>query len=141
MTMRPRNFWRATACALLLSLPTIAARAGDGEVQTGWMDLVKGSRDSTVGAEVVGVEAGDTAGTQKITLAIPKTSIASPGDIEEVLVIGQRPEKPEKPEPLDITFEWAADYDSDNYGLVIRLGRNTNWPIRLYMNSNPGFTR
>ena len=141
MTMRPRHFCQATACALLLSLPTIAARAGDGEVQTGWMDLVKGARDSTVGAEVVGVEAGDTADTQKITLAIPKKSIANPSDIEEVVVLGQRPEKPGKPEPLDMTFEWAADYDSDNYGLVIRLGRNTNWPIRLYMNSNPGFTR
>ena len=53
----------------------------------------------------------------------------------------QRPEKPEKPEPLDITYEWAADYNSDNYGLVIRLRRNTNWPIRLYMNSDTGFKR
>jgi hypothetical protein len=139
--MRSLNFWPATTCALLLFLAAIVARAEDGNVQTGWMELVKGSRDSTVGAEVIEVEAGDTADTQKITLAIPKKSIASPGDIEEVVVMGQRPEKPEKPEPLDITFEWAADYDSDNYGLVIRLSRNTNWPIRLYMNSDPGFTR
>ncbi len=73
-------------CYFLLA--TIAARAEDGTVQTGWMELVKGSRDSTVGAEVVEVEAGDTAGTQKITLAIPKKSIANPGDIEEVVVIG-----------------------------------------------------
>ena len=57
------------------------------------------------------------------------------------VVIGQRPEKPEKPEPLDMTFEWARDYDPDSYGLIIRLPRNTNWPIRLYMNSRPGFTR
>lgn len=141
ITMRSRKFWQSTACALLLSLAALAAHSGDGTVQTGWMELIKGSRDSTVGAEVVDVEAGDTADTQKITLAIPKKSIANPGDIEEVVVIGQRPEKPEKPEPLDITFEWAADYDSDNYGLVIRLSRNTNWPIRLYMNSDPGFVR
>jgi hypothetical protein len=139
--MRSRNFWQSTACALLLSLPAFAAHSADDAVQTGWMDLVKGSRDTTVGAEVVGVEAGDAAGTQTITLAIPKKSIVSPADIEEVVVIGQRPEKPEKPEPLDMTFEWAADYDNDNYGLVIRLSRNTNWPIRLYMNSDPGFKR
>jgi hypothetical protein len=139
--MRPRNFWQTTACVLLLFLPTIAIRAEDAAVQTGWIELIKGSRDSAVGAEVVGVEAGDSADTQKITLAIPKKSIVSQNDIEEVVVMGQRPEKPEKPEPLDITFEWAADYDSDNYGLVVRLRRNTNWPIRLYMNSNPGFTR
>ena len=139
--MRSRTFWQATACVLLLSLPALVARAADGTVQTGWMELEKGARDGTVGAEVVKVEAGDTADTQKITLAIPKKSIASPDDIEEVVVLGQRPEKPEKPEPLDITYEWAADYDSDNYGLVIRLRRNTNWPIRLYMNSDPGFKR
>jgi hypothetical protein len=24
---------------------------------------------------------------------------------------------------------------------VIRLGKNTNWPIRLYMNSEAGFVR
>ena len=140
-TMRSRNFWQSTACALLLSLVALAANSAEDTVQTGWMELIKGSRDSTVGAEVVEVEAGDTADTQKITLAIPKKAIANPDDIEEVVVIGQRPEKPEKPEPLDITFEWAADYDSDNYGLVIRLSRNTNWPIRLYMNSDPGFVR
>jgi hypothetical protein len=139
--MRSRRLWQSAACALLLPVAVLAAHAGDGTVQTGWMELIKGSRDSTVGAEVVEVEAGDTADTQKITLAIPKQSIANPGDIEEVVVIGQRPEKPEKPEPLDITFEWAGDYDSENYGLVIRLSRNTNWPIRLYMNSDPGFVR
>jgi hypothetical protein len=139
--MRSRNFWQSTACALLFSLAALTAHSGDGNVQTGWMELIKGSRDSTVGAEVVEVEAGDSADTQKITLAIPKKSIAHPDDIEEVVVIGQRPEKPEKPEPLDITFEWAADLDSENYGLVIRLRRNTNWPIRLYMNSDPGFVR
>jgi len=127
-------------CALLLLLTTVS-RAEDSSVQTGWLDLVKGSRDSTVGAELVEIKQGDTAGAQTITLAIPKKSIANPEDIEEVVVIGQRPEKPEKPEPLDMTYEWVSDYDNENYGLVIRLSRNTNWPIRLYMNSNPGFMR
>jgi len=139
--MHPGKFCQATACALLLFLLAVVARAGDGPVQTGWLELVKGARDSTVGAELIEIEEGATAGTQKITLAIPKKSIANPNDIEEVVVIGQRPEKPEKPEPLDMTYEWVKDYDSDNYGLVIRLSRNTNWPIRLYMNSDPGFIR
>ena len=49
--------------------------------------------------------------------------------------------KPEKPEPLDISYEWLDDYDNDNYGLVIRLGKNSRWPIRLYLNSSPGFIR
>lgn len=140
-TMRINTLWRATACALLLSLPTIAAWSGDEAVQSGWLELVKGAKEATLGAELVEIKAGGTADAQTITVAIPKTAIANPSEIEEVVVLGQRPEKPEKPEPLDITFEWAGDYDADNYGLVIRLRRNTNWPIRLYMNSNPGFIR
>ncbi len=138
--MHHGKFRQSTACALLLLL-AIVARAENSAVQTGWLELIKGSQDSTVGAEVVEIGQGDTAGTQKITLAIPKKSIANPEAIEEVVVIGQRPDKPEKPEPLEMTYEWVGDYDSDNYGLVIRLSRNTNWPIRLYMNSDPGFIR
>ena len=76
------------------------------------------------------------AGTRTVTLAIPKSAMADPADIEEVVVIGRRPEKPE---PLDISFEWLDDYDSDNYGLVIRLGKDSNWPIRLYLDSAPGY--
>jgi len=132
---------RQSACALLLLLATTLASAQEGAVQSGWLDLVEGSKEAALGAELVEIEPGDTADTQKITVAIPKSAIANPSEIEEVVVLGQRPEKPEKPEPLDITFEWAGDYDNDNYGLVIRLRRNTNWPIRLYMNSDPGFMR
>lgn len=139
--MRTSNFWRTTAAALSAFLLAFVVWAGDGTVETGWLELEEGSRDSTVGAELVEIEEGDTADTQKITLAIPKSSIANPGDIEEVVVVGQKPQKPGEPEPVDITFEWVSDYDSDNYGLVIRLGKNTNWPIRLYMNSESGFVR
>lgn len=139
--MRTQNFWQATVCVMLFSLLAMVARAEDGVLQTGWMELVKGSRDSAVGAQLVQIEDGDTADTQKITLAIPKSSIASPDEIEEVLVIGKRPEAQEKSAPIDFTYEWVSDYDNDNYGLVIRLGKNTNWPIRLYMNSDPAFTR
>jgi hypothetical protein len=61
-----------------------------------------------------------------------------PDTIEEVVVVGRRPEKPE---PLDISYEWLDDYDNDNYGLVIRLGKDSNWPIRLYLDSSPGYVR
>jgi hypothetical protein len=136
--MRPGNIWHSTIFAVLLSLLASVAFAEESSMQTGWLELVKGSRDSAVGAELVNIEEGDTADTQKITLAIPKESIVNPDAIEEVVVIGKRPEKSK---PLDITYEWVADYDSDNYGLVIRLGKDTNWPIRLYLNSESGFTR
>jgi hypothetical protein len=139
--MRSRTLLRATTAALMLfALAGTARSEGDG-VQTGWLDLVKGSRDNTVGAQLVNIEDGDTADTQKITLAIPKSSVANRDEIEEVLVIGQRPPKPEKSRPVKFTYEWVTDYDSDNYGLVIRLGKDTNWPIRLYLNSEPGFVQ
>ena len=136
--MRPDNFWQSIICAfLLLALPGLA-QTDEVLLESDWMELVKGSRDEAFGAELREIEDGDTGDTQKITLAIPKSAISHPDDIEEVVVIGR---EPEKPEPLDISYEWLDDYDNDNYGLVIRLGKDTKWPIRLYLNSDPGFMR
>jgi hypothetical protein len=131
------SFWRHTVFALLVSIPLAVLAEGDAQpLESGWMNLVKGYRDKATGVEMKEVESGDTADSRTITLSIPKSSISSPGEIEEVVVYGRRPEKPE---PLDITYEWLDDYDNDNYGLVIRLGKNSNWPIRLYIDSSPGY--
>ena len=98
--------------------------------------LVKGYMGETRGTELREIE--DEGETRTVTLAIPKKSMSHPDEIEEVVVVGRRPEKPE---PIDIEYEWLDDYENDNYGLVIRLGKNSNWPIRFYLNSDPGFTR
>ena len=136
--MRTNNRWRSIFWALLL-IPLVAlAQTSNEPLESDWMELVKGSRDEAFGAELREIEDSDSGDGHKITLAIPKSAISHPDTIEEVVVIGR---KPEKPEPLDITYEWLDDYDSDNYGLVIRLGKDTNWPIRLYLNSAPGFIR
>lgn len=137
--MRSRTLFQAAAAALLLLAFAGVARSDGESTQTGWLELVKGSRDNTLGAQLVNIEDGDTADTQKITLAIPKSSLANRDDIEEVLVIGKKLPAPEKSKPIKFTYEWVSDYDNDNYGLVIRLGKDTNWPIRLYMNSEAGF--
>jgi hypothetical protein len=139
--MRSHTFIQSTAAALFLCLLASVAQSGGEEVETGWLELVKGSRGDIIGAELVDIEEGDSADTQKITVAIPKASVGNPGDIEEVLVIGQKPPEAEKSKPVEYTYEWVTDYDSDNYGLVIRLGKNTNWPIRLFMSSDAGFIR
>lgn len=139
--MRSRTLMASTVAALVLFLLAGVAQSEGEGIETGWLERVKGARDNTVGAQVIEIEEGDTADTQKITLAIPKKSLNSPGEIEEVLVIGQRPPAQEESRPTSITYEWVSDHDPDNYGLVIRLSRNTNWPIRLYMNSDPGFMR
>jgi len=107
-------------------------------LQTDWMELVKGYRDTGTGTELREVDGADAEGPRTITLAVPKKAIGDPNAIEEVVVVGR---KPEKPQPLlDYSYEWVQDYDKDNYGLVIHLGKGSNWPIRLFFYSDTGFT-
>lgn len=122
---------------LLLSMPMLLLAQQDSQpLQSDWMQLVKGFRDAATGVEMREVEESGDAGARTVTLAIPKSSRVNPDTIEEVIVVGQRPEKAE---PLDISYEWVKDYDNDNYGLVIRLGKDSNWPIRLFIDSGPGY--
>lgn len=122
----------------LFLLVSLAVFGQEGtSLETDWLELVKGHKGDAMGVELREIEPGEEAGTRTITLAVPKTAIDHPDAIEEVVVIGR---KPDEPEPLNIKYEWVSDYDEDNYGLVIHLGES-NWPIRLYMNSSPGFTR
>jgi len=122
---------------MLLALPLLLVAQDEAlPLQSGWMELVKGYRDPTTGVEMRNVEEENAGETRTVFLSIPKTSINKPDSIEEVVVVGRRPEKPE---PLDISYEWLDDYDNDNYGLVIRLGKDSNWPIRLYLDSSPGY--
>ena len=136
--MRAKKYGRWAVCAVLLIPLLVFAQTDPAALESSWLELVKGYKGDAMGAELVDIEDGDVEGTQKITLAIPKKSMSHPDEIEEVVVIGR---KPEKRKPLDITYEWLDDYDNDNYGLVIRLGKNSRWPIRLYLNSDPGFIR
>ena len=128
---------RRALLGLLLVFPlAVLAQEVSQPLQSDWLQLVKGYRDQATGVEMRDVEYGDEAGVRTVTLAIPKSSMSDPDTIEEVVVVGRRPAKPE---PLDITYEWLDDYENDNYGLVIRLGKNSNWPIRLYLDSAPGY--
>ena len=82
------------------------------------------------------IENGDSGEPRKVVLAIPKTAIENPDAIEEVVVVGR---KPEEPEPMDIRYEWLEDLDGENYGLLIHLTEDSQWPIRLFMSSKDGF--
>lgn len=137
MIMSYRNCLLALICIAALWPVTGSAQDDRTLLESDWMELVKGYRENTVGAQLREIDDHDT-DFRTVTLAIPKARIRHPDDIEEIVVVGR---KPEKPEPLDITYEWLDDYDDDNYGLVIRLGKGSIWPIRLYMYSDPGFTR
>jgi hypothetical protein len=137
MIMRTSH-WRVFIVRLLLLWPlAMLAQGEDVEpVQSDWLELVKGYKGETLGTEMREIE--DDGENRTVTLAIPKESISHPDTIEEVVVVGR---KPQELEPLEIEYKWLDDYDEDNYGLVIYLGRNSRWPIRFYLNSDPGFIR
>lgn len=142
--MRFKNF-PLVICVALLPLFALAQNEHEDQhqhetepLQSDWLELVKGYRGEAVGAEMREINGDDSDGSREITLAIPKSAIRHPDEIEEVVVYGR---KPEEPEPLDIEYEWVDDYDNDNYGLIIRLGEDSQWPIRLFMYSDPGFIR
>ncbi|HEY7774937.1 MAG TPA: hypothetical protein VIC02_00210, partial [Kineobactrum sp.] len=77
-------------------------------------------------------------GTVRVTLAIPKKRLAiAPNQLEEVRVVGRRPE------PIDLLpdfrYEWVADYGNDHYGLIIHLRDDGTLPLRLFLDSKAGF--
>lgn len=118
-----------------------AVQAETVTMQTDWMELVKGYKGKEMGAELRDIEPEDSFGGRKITIAIPKSAIAEPGAMEEVRVVGHRPEQTEFEFPIEFRHEWVDDYDNDFYGLVLYLGKDANVPIRLYMESSSGFAR
>ena len=130
------HYMKLLAAALIVASPLALSQEGTS-LETSWLEFVKGSKGENMGVELYDIQPGDTEGTQKVTLKVPKDAISHPNEIEEVVVVAR---KPEDPEPIDIQYEWLDDYDNDNYGLVIHIG-DFDWPIRLYMNSSAGFVR
>lgn len=129
---------------VVLAMGAPGAVFGEGEkdvAESDWLELVKGYKGATLGAELVDIRDDETGESQEVTVKIPKSAIRHPDEIEEVVVVGRKPDRPDLFEPIEISYEWLDDYDNDNYGLVIRIGKNSRWPIRLYMNSDPGFVR
>ena len=127
------------ACLVTVAAPTVAETVSDA-MNSGWLDLIKGSRDDTTGAELMDIEQGETEGRQKVTIAIPKSSMGNPDTIEEVVVVGRAPEKGGSLQLPNIEYEWVKDYDEDNHGLIIHLGDGAVWPIRLQMKAPPGLS-
>ena len=121
-----------------LALFSALSLAQEGtSLETDWIEMVKGHKGESMGVEVTDIQPGEGGEGKKVYIAVPKVSMGHPDSIEEVVVVGQAPEESE---PLPIEYEWVYDYDDDNYGLILHVGEG-NWPIRLYMNSSPGYIR
>jgi hypothetical protein len=119
-----RAFRPLLACLLLLPLASFAA-------ETGWMEPETGFEDKTSGAKVQSITPANEGAEQIITIAIPKKSIKSREGIEEIIVIGRRPK--EKEFKIPFSYEWAKDFEGDYYGLILKIGKEATYPIRLYL--------
>ena len=101
--------------------------------ETDWIELQKGYKGKVIGAKVMRIENLVTEDTQRVTIAIPKSIVKNTAVIEEIVVVGKAPKKEAEPRKLNISYEWADDYENDYYGLIITLGNAGNFPIRLYL--------
>lgn len=113
-----------------LALPSSNSRA---EQDADWLKPQVEYKGKAIGATIESITSRESDDSRKITLAIPKDAIETTADIEEIVVIGKAPAKDQEPKPINIRYHWASDYDNDHYGLIITLGKTTNFPIRLYL--------
>jgi|SRR5690554_268162 len=100
-------------------------------LDSGWLELEKG-KTSDNGITVK--EVTETAqGQQLVTIAIPESQVRLNKDgIEELIIIGQRTHDQAQERPLlDVNYEWAKDYESGYYGLIITLPSISKMPIRF----------
>ena len=117
------------ACLLIFSTPVMAE-------ETDWMEFEAGFTEDKLGVELREIKQLDTASGQRILLAVPKTSIQDPNEMEEVVVIGYPQKKGQKEKVLKATFEWNDALDKDHYGLYINIDNKLILPIRLYFKAD-----
>jgi hypothetical protein len=101
-----------------------AIESGDIENRVGFID-------ESTGAKVEAVERGEQSGEYRVLISIPGKNGEAPVEIEEVLVSAPSIGPDEIPKPS--RFEFVSDYNNaDRYGLYIYIGKNKDWPFRIY---------
>ena len=117
----------AVAASLVILSPVL------GALETDWLKLEEGHEGDKIHAKVNRIKLPELGGDggQHVTVSIPKDELESTDKVREVVVVGQRDGKEEV---LSGTrYEWAEDYENDNYGLIIKLDKMQNFPIRVYL--------
>ena len=106
------------------------------EMQTDWMEFVKGHTDAQTGAEVRRVEADPETGERRLIVAIPKEVLRDEAMMEEVRVVAPAVERGGIDIELpDFETQWIDDYDNEYYGLLVKLKDGPETPIRLFFNA------
>ena len=122
---------KALCAALALTLSPLVAQADTLDMQSDWLELVKGERCETTGAQIMAVSQTPDSEYRTVMVKLPKSSLDM--DMEEVRVVGQAPEEMKLPNPLpELETEWVDDYDNDHYGLLVKLREDQKTPFRLF---------
>ena len=129
------------AAVLVLLLSAAATAQSDADLlKTDWIDLVKGYKDADSGVEVREVVRNKEDGGMQVIVAVPKMRMGDGTDIEEVRVVGQRPEAIDPRQWLpELEYEWVDDYDNDHYGLLVRFTEEQKIPLRLFFSADAGY--
>ena len=129
------------AAVLVLLLSAAATAQSDADLlKTDWIDLVKGYKDADSGVEVREVVRNKEDGGMQVIVAVPKMRMGDGTDIEEVRVVGQRPEAIDPRQWLpELEYEWVDDYDNDHYGLLVRFTEEQKIPLRLFFSADTGY--
>ena len=117
----------AFSAALTILPPALNA------LETDWLELKEGHEGDKIHAKVQRIKLPELGGDggQHLILTIPKDELESTDKVREVVVVGKRGDKEEA--LSGTSYEWSEDYENDNYGLIIKLDKMQNYPIRVYL--------
>ncbi|MEZ0150604.1 MAG: hypothetical protein AB9Q19_15005 [Candidatus Reddybacter sp.] len=117
----------AFSASLAILSPAIYAQ------ETDWLELKEGYEGKKMHAKVHRIKLPELGGNggQHVTVSIPKGEISGTDRVHEVVVVGRHDGKEEVLQGT--SYEWVKDYENDNYGLIIKLDKMQNYPIRVYL--------
>ncbi|MFT5889174.1 MAG: hypothetical protein ACI9BO_002000 [Zhongshania sp.] len=114
-----------SAVYITLALSTSAMAGETGEIQTR-----VGFIDEQTGAKVEAVEIGEKSGEYRVLISVPRKGDSPAMEIEEVLV--SAPAINAEDLPVAPRYEFVNDYSNDRYGFYVYIGKNKEYPFRIY---------
>ncbi|OUS02804.1 hypothetical protein A9Q90_08940 [Gammaproteobacteria bacterium 54_18_T64] len=121
-----------------LALATLLALLAPGlsALETGWLELKEGHQGQKIKAKVQRIKLPELGGDggQHVTVTIPRDALENTDKVHQVVVVGKRGDQEEI--LPGVRYEWAEEYENNNYGLIIKLDKLENYPIRVYLNDD-----
>ncbi len=113
-----------TAAVFLLMCFASSSSAEDSSYDTDWLSPQAGFEEKKMGARIDSVTEMKQ-GMQRIQISLPEAELP----IEEVIVIGQRIDKPELKQSK--RFEYINDLESGRHGIVIYIGKRQKFALKF----------